>query len=343
MRSREPRPGRHLRAHRSVVALRHPRTVAGRPAGTRLTAREREIANLLGLGLTNKEIAVRLKISQRTADTHVQNMLNKLDASNRAQIAVLAAATVAPREEHSSPPSVQPVVQSTSTRRRLALALIGLTLCLAFPADHAIQPSSAAARVSEGNGDLVYDAKFDPDGHEFGLRYVLGDTDSSAIRFVNGGIEYSVLKPGGNTGNRPAIDAMPGFFADYQLAVKPDAKVVFWINFSSDDASFYPVHQVVIQTDIEGMQLGYNTGAPGPPLPLGPQVQIDRMLSGRVFTISTYVAPPVYRVYLDGVRVIDVRHDSVRRLQVPTFAIFGEGGVVRMTALRVYRVEGRVP
>jgi predicted ATPase/DNA-binding CsgD family transcriptional regulator len=52
-----------------------------------LTRREREIAELLGEGLTNKEIAARLVISQRTAETHVENILNKLGFTSRAQVA----------------------------------------------------------------------------------------------------------------------------------------------------------------------------------------------------------------------------------------------------------------
>ena len=56
-----------------------------------LTAREMEIARMLELGLTNKKIASDLDISTRTVGAHVQNILNKLGASNRAQVAAWAA------------------------------------------------------------------------------------------------------------------------------------------------------------------------------------------------------------------------------------------------------------
>jgi DNA-binding CsgD family transcriptional regulator len=62
-----------------------PQTRAGRPGG--LTRREREIAGLLAEGLTNKEIAARLVISQRTAETHVDHILSKLGLGSRAQVA----------------------------------------------------------------------------------------------------------------------------------------------------------------------------------------------------------------------------------------------------------------
>lgn len=52
-----------------------------------LTAREREIADLVAEGLTNKEIAARLVIAQRTAESHVQNILVKLGFRSRSQIA----------------------------------------------------------------------------------------------------------------------------------------------------------------------------------------------------------------------------------------------------------------
>ena len=38
-------------------------------------------------GLTNKEIATRLRLSVRTAENHVLNVMNKLGLDNRAQVA----------------------------------------------------------------------------------------------------------------------------------------------------------------------------------------------------------------------------------------------------------------
>ncbi|WP_460440540.1 ATP-binding protein [Amycolatopsis stemonae] len=53
-----------------------------------LTRRESEIARLVATGLSNREIAVRLVIAQRTAETHLQHILTKLDLGNRTQVAV---------------------------------------------------------------------------------------------------------------------------------------------------------------------------------------------------------------------------------------------------------------
>jgi DNA-binding NarL/FixJ family response regulator len=55
-----------------------------------LTPREREVVTLVGLGLSNSEIAERLVISPATAKTHVSRAMVKLHVRNRAQLVVLA-------------------------------------------------------------------------------------------------------------------------------------------------------------------------------------------------------------------------------------------------------------
>ncbi|MEV5840227.1 protein kinase [Nocardia sp. NPDC052112] len=58
---------------------------------TELTKRERQVVDLVAEGLTNKAIAARLVISQRTAEGHVEHILTKLGFTSRAQIAAWAA------------------------------------------------------------------------------------------------------------------------------------------------------------------------------------------------------------------------------------------------------------
>lgn len=55
-----------------------------------LTAREREIFELVALGLTNVEIADRLWLSPLTVKTHVSRILGKLGARDRVQLVVAA-------------------------------------------------------------------------------------------------------------------------------------------------------------------------------------------------------------------------------------------------------------
>jgi predicted ATPase/DNA-binding CsgD family transcriptional regulator len=65
-----------------------PAQLAPAPAGdSGLTARELEVAQLVARGLTNKQIATALVISQRTAEGHVEHVLTKLGFTSRAQIA----------------------------------------------------------------------------------------------------------------------------------------------------------------------------------------------------------------------------------------------------------------
>jgi DNA-binding NarL/FixJ family response regulator len=64
-----------------------------------LSAREREVAALVADGLTNRQIAEKLYVSERTAETHVQNILVKLGFASRAQVASWAVRTGVARGE----------------------------------------------------------------------------------------------------------------------------------------------------------------------------------------------------------------------------------------------------
>jgi DNA-binding NarL/FixJ family response regulator len=83
-------PAGELRA--AVAAAAHglaavPAGLAPRPAGELdpLTAREREVLELLGQGFSNRRIAQRLAISEHTAKFHVASVLAKLGAASRTE------------------------------------------------------------------------------------------------------------------------------------------------------------------------------------------------------------------------------------------------------------------
>jgi DNA-binding NarL/FixJ family response regulator len=59
------------------------------PAG--LTGREQEVASLIGQGLTNRQIAEQLVITQRTVAAHIEHILEKLGFRSRLQIGLWAA------------------------------------------------------------------------------------------------------------------------------------------------------------------------------------------------------------------------------------------------------------
>jgi DNA-binding NarL/FixJ family response regulator len=73
-------------ARRLMASLRAPKAD---PLGA-LTGREREILRMVAAGKANKQIAAELVISERTARTHVSNILRKLDLPSRTQAALWA-------------------------------------------------------------------------------------------------------------------------------------------------------------------------------------------------------------------------------------------------------------
>jgi len=90
--------GRRLSRDRAVKLVlgkpNHPVASASPGPDTGMLAkREAEVARLVAEGLTNKQVGARLFISERTVDSHVRSILNKLGFSSRAQIAGWIAAS----------------------------------------------------------------------------------------------------------------------------------------------------------------------------------------------------------------------------------------------------------
>jgi two-component system, NarL family, response regulator LiaR len=71
--------------------LQHMADEHAAPATEALTEREREVLALLAVGATNREIAGKLFISERTAKFHVSSILGKLGAGNRTEAVSIAA------------------------------------------------------------------------------------------------------------------------------------------------------------------------------------------------------------------------------------------------------------
>lgn len=55
-----------------------------------LTSREREVLSLVSVGLSSKEVAVKLLIKKRTIDKHINNICLKFNAQNRTEAVVIA-------------------------------------------------------------------------------------------------------------------------------------------------------------------------------------------------------------------------------------------------------------
>jgi len=70
------------------------RAAVGETGGGVLGKREADVARLVAEGLSNKQIGARLFISERTVDSHVRSILNKLGFNSRAQIAAWFASSI---------------------------------------------------------------------------------------------------------------------------------------------------------------------------------------------------------------------------------------------------------
>jgi len=66
-------------AHRALDAVRP-------SVGSQLSERELEVARLVAKGLTSREMAVRLTVTERTVNTHLERIRDKLGVRSRAQI-----------------------------------------------------------------------------------------------------------------------------------------------------------------------------------------------------------------------------------------------------------------
>jgi NarL family two-component system response regulator LiaR len=74
-------------AHKLISRMRDPGTTTGVET---LTQREMEVLRLIGKGLSNKEIARALVLSEATARVHVHNILGKLGFEHRGQLIAYA-------------------------------------------------------------------------------------------------------------------------------------------------------------------------------------------------------------------------------------------------------------
>jgi len=73
-----------LRARGDLARIDRVNPPSTSTAGKKLSPRERQVLRLIADGCTNKAIATRLSVSERTVDRHVSNILVKLDVPSRA-------------------------------------------------------------------------------------------------------------------------------------------------------------------------------------------------------------------------------------------------------------------
>ena len=144
---------------------------------TNLTRREREVANLVADGLTNREIASRLFISERTAESHVEQIRSKLGFHSRAQIATWVTAgakrpDASPASEHhvGAAPAAPWAPRGNRHLPRVAMAaatavvLAAIVLGVAYVAEQLSATPRPARLISTvaGNGQRVFSSDGGP-------------------------------------------------------------------------------------------------------------------------------------------------------------------------------------
>src|SRR5215471_12710469 len=126
-----------------------------------LTRRELEVAALVAEGLTNRQIAERLFISERTADGHLEHIREKLGVRSRSQITAWFI-------EQSRPAAgPTPVERSSDSRRRVALAAASAVVVL-LSVSIGLIADTPLSRPAQPGGPLISTAvgfgKPGPDG-----------------------------------------------------------------------------------------------------------------------------------------------------------------------------------
>lgn len=76
---------------------------APRSSATELSRRQLEVLRLVASGRTNREVAELLRLSQRTVDMHIRNVLSKFDCRNRTEATARAHALGLVPDGHPTP------------------------------------------------------------------------------------------------------------------------------------------------------------------------------------------------------------------------------------------------
>ncbi len=90
--------GRELMNEAVQLIASNPAEPDHNSAWHQLTDRERQVGEQITLGASNREIATKLSISERTVKAHMAAMFEKLEVRDRLQLAVCLAASKAPAE-----------------------------------------------------------------------------------------------------------------------------------------------------------------------------------------------------------------------------------------------------
>ncbi|MFI6451756.1 LuxR C-terminal-related transcriptional regulator [Streptosporangium amethystogenes] len=175
---------------------------------SKLTARESEVASLVATGLTNKQIARRLRISEWTAINHLRQVMRKLDCNSRVQVArwvhgLESAATPAETPQPLRHPSrgagpdsgvLQSGEHGSGQRRRVGIEAADGDGVQPVGVDDTAEVVRHPVRIERAEPvEMVADERLvDPAGDEF--RVLLGDGQGGLVG-LGRGVDHAVADP----------------------------------------------------------------------------------------------------------------------------------------------------
>ena len=118
-----------------------------------LSRREQDIAALVAQGLTNREIAQRLFLSERTVESHLEHVREKLDAKSRAQVAAWFVTQARPDVSGAAQSHPRPAWANPRTAAALAgliVVILGVSLLSLWQITSAHRQSKDVPRTTVG-------------------------------------------------------------------------------------------------------------------------------------------------------------------------------------------------
>ena len=229
--------------------------------GAELTAREREIAALVGKGLTNRSIANELVISERTAEFHVEQIMNKRGFHSRTQIAAWVAqhwleGAAAEHEAESTTVIEGSTPQHVHTRWRVAVAIVVASLSLVLVVALASWRPGSATSIQTVVGTGVRAASNDVGtASSINLTFVTAITTDAMdnLYFVDGHQIRELTSKGTVTTIAGVLD--PGYSGDGGPAIAARLNAPQGLAIASDGSLFVAdtLNNRVRRVDQQGM------------------------------------------------------------------------------------------
>lgn len=136
-----------------------------------LSRRENDIAALVAEGLTNREIAQRLFISERTVDSHLEHVREKLAMNSRAQVAGWFVAQSQASAAVVTPPQARERYGTTARNAIVIASLVILSMAVGLVALWRLAPTNSAPRVTANPSAGLMKSVWSTNGTKYPFSY----------------------------------------------------------------------------------------------------------------------------------------------------------------------------